>query len=121
RVLRSGTPYARAVAEDRIVDARFDMEVGDATVSAWQTLFEELTGTAIGGGEGIGLGSVGTIGHGSGTGTGQGFGSGHGRLGASIATGVAYWSPPVRTDDKGHVKIRVPLGDIETTWRIALV
>ena len=119
RVLKSGTPYASAVQEDRIVDAKFDMEVGDATVSAWQTLLEEFTGTALGGG--IGLGSIGTIGHGAGTGTGQGFGSGHGRLSTGVPTGVAFWSAPTRTDASGRVRIKVPLGDIETTWRIALV
>ncbi|MEP7122041.1 MAG: alpha-2-macroglobulin family protein [Byssovorax sp.] len=122
RVLRSGTPYADAVSEDRIVDAKFDLEVGDATVSAWQTLFEELTGSSLGGvGEGIGLGGIGTVGHGSGSGSGSGFGSGHGRLSSGISTGAAFWSVPKRTDDHGHVRIHVPLGDIETTWRIALV
>lgn len=122
RVLKSGSPYARAVGEDRLVDARYELEVGDATVEAWQKTLEELTGTDLGGrGEGIGLGSIGTVGHGSGTGTGQGFGSGHGRMGGSISTGIAYWAPPVRTDAQGHLRLRVPLGDIETTWRIVLV
>jgi hypothetical protein len=123
RVLRSGTPYAEAVQEDRIVDAKLDMEVGDTTVAGWEALFNAFTGTILGGGlgltgigeggggrgEGIGLGGIGTIGHGAGRGT------------TGIPTGVAFWSPPVRTDDKGRVKIKVPLGDIETTWRIALV
>jgi hypothetical protein len=119
RVLRSSTPYAKAVQEDRLVDAKLDMEVGEATVSAWQTMLESLTGTA--------LGNIGTVGHGSGTGSGQGFGSGHGRLGGShrsvapITTGVAWWSPPVRTDAQGHVRFHVPLGDAETTWRVALI
>jgi len=124
RVLESKTPYAEAVDEDRLVDARLDMEVGEATVSAWQSLFEELTGTS--------LGSIGTVGHGAGTGTGEGFGSGHGRLGGShqvraprVQMGVTkdgtVWLPPVRTDAKGHVKLRIPLGGVETTWRVALV
>ncbi|MDF2693968.1 MAG: Large extracellular alpha-helical protein, partial [Labilithrix sp.] len=79
RVLRSGSPYADAVEEDRIVDAKWDMVVSEETVQAWQRLFEELTGTTLGNGiglsgvgeggggrgEGIGLGSVGTLGHGS--------------------------------------------------------
>ncbi|HLM75805.1 MAG TPA: hypothetical protein VK459_23985, partial [Polyangiaceae bacterium] len=121
RVLRSGTPYAEAVSEDRIADAKVDMEVGDATVSAWEAMFSELTGTALGAGlglsgvgqggggrgEGIGLGGIGTIGHGRGT--------------VGVPTGVAFWSRPIRTDASGKVKIRVPLGAIETTWRIALV
>jgi hypothetical protein len=121
RVLKSGTPYAQAMGEDRIVDARFDMEVGEATVAGWQSLLEELTGKQ--------LGSIGTIGHGAGTGSGQGFGSGHGRLGGShqtrgstgLSTGVAWWSPPQRTDARGHVRFHVPLGDAETTWGITLV
>src|SRR6187399_2180284 len=84
-------------------------------------VLEELTGQTLG-----------TIGHGSGVGLGQGFGSGHGRLGggrtaksprvtAGIATGAAWWSPPQRTDDKGHLRLHVPLGDVETTWRLAIV
>ncbi len=126
RVLKSGSPYASAVEEDRIVDAKWDMVVSDETVNAWQHMFDELTGTEMGGlglsgvgeggggrGEGIGLGNIGTIGHGSGTGTGRGSGA--------IATGDAYWSPPLRTDAEGRVKLTIPLGDAETTWRIALV
>ncbi|MFT3773093.1 MAG: alpha-2-macroglobulin family protein [Minicystis sp.] len=121
RVLRSGTPYAKAAQEDRLVDARLDMEVGEATVSAWQRIMEELTGTVLGGVVG---GSLGGIGAGGG---GLGYGSGHGRLGGSgrrsagMTSGVYWWSPPVRTDDRGHVRFHVPLGDAETTWRIAFV
>ncbi|XXT46233.1 hypothetical protein WMF23_33205 [Sorangium sp. So ce542] len=85
RVLRSGTPYARAVGEDRLVDARFDMEVGDATVSAWESLLEELTGTSLG--EGSGLGGLGLSGVGSGSGA--GFGQGHGKLGGAARTSTA--------------------------------
>lgn len=121
RVLASGTPYARAVGEDRVVDAKLDMQVGDATVSEWQTLLEELTGT-----------SLGSIGHGGGTGSAAGYGSGQGRLGgshregtvrfgASISTGAAWWAPPQRTDAKGHLRLRIPLGALETTWRVVLV
>ncbi len=124
RVLATRTPYAEAVSEDTLVDARLDMDVGDATVSAWQSLFEQLTGTS--------LGEVSTVGHGSGTGSGQGYGSGHGRLGGShrasaprLRMGVTRdnttWIPPVRTDARGHVTLRIPLGGVETTWRVALV
>ncbi len=121
RVLKSGTPYAIAVQEDRIVDAKWDMEVGETTVSAWQTMFEELTGSALGSGGGVGAGGIGLGGVGSG-----GGGIGHGRAGSVRVTtgnpsGVAFWSPPMRTDANGRVVIHVPLGDIETTWRIALV
>lgn len=126
RVLKSRTPYAEAVQEDRMVDARHDMEVGDATVHAWSQLFTSLFGNTVGEafgagglglsgvgsggggrGEGIGLGSIGTIGHGRGT-----FG---------VDDGVAFWSAPLRTDPQGKVKLRVPLRDYETTWRLALV
>ncbi|XXX81273.1 alpha-2-macroglobulin family protein [Sorangium sp. So ce134] len=123
RVLRSGTPYARAIGEDRLVDAKFDMEVGDATVSAWESLLEELTGTSLG--EGIGLGGIGAIGAGSGSGS--GFGQGRVRLGAAARTsygaprGVLFWSPPQRTDRDGRLRMRVPLGDVETTFRLAFV
>jgi hypothetical protein len=124
RVVRSGTPYARAMSEDRIVDARFDLEVGDATVSAWQSLFEQLTGTALG--ESYGAGGLGMTGEGEGGG-GRGEGIGLGGIGTlgrgttGIATGAAYWSIPQRTDPDGHVRLHIPLGDVETTWRVALV
>lgn len=122
RVLKSGTPYARALSEDEVVDARWDMLVSDATVASWESTLMKATGTALGGGgrgEGIGLGSIGTMGHGSGSGS--GFGSGHGRVGFSMAKGVAYVAPPVRTDAQGKVTIDIPLGDVETTWQVALV
>jgi hypothetical protein len=128
RVVRSGSPYARAMQEDKIVDARWDMIVADATVSAWQQLFAELTGRELGlsagglglsgvgeggggRGEGIGLGAIGTLGHGAGTGRGS----------AGVTNGDAYWAAPVRTDAEGRVRISVPLGSAETTWRVAFV
>ena len=128
RVVRSGSPYARAMQEDKLVDAKWDMVVSETTVAAWQKLFEELTGRELGfgagglglsgvgeggggSGSGIGLGSIGSIGHGAGTGRGS----------AGISNGDAYWSPPVRTDAEGRVRISVPLGGGETTWRVAFV
>src|SRR5262249_18680965 len=60
-------------------------------------------------------------GHGVGGGTGWRSGPGRGRLTAATPTGVAFGSPPMRTDANGRVTIHVPLGDVETTWRIALV
>ncbi len=60
----------------------------------------------------IGLGGIGAGGHGAGVGYGRG---------SAISTGASFWSAPQRTDDHGHVRVHVPLGDIETTWRIALV
>ena len=118
RVVRSQSPYANAVQEDRLVDAKWDMVVSEDTVRSWDSLFTELTGTALG------LGGMGTVGYGSG-----GGGGAHMRQGATavtrgtsgVTTGDAYWSPPVRTDAEGRVKLTVPLGDVETTWRIALV
>lgn len=121
RVLRSGSPYALASSEDRVVDGKLDMEVAESTVAAWQSLLEEFTGTKLG--------------HGAGTGTGQGFGSGHGRLGSShrtkppmvrmgatsVVRGEAVWLQPVRTDANGHVQISAPLGDLDTTYGVALI
>jgi hypothetical protein len=117
RVLRSRTPYADAMGEDEIVDARLDMRVSDATVSAWQEMFARFTGTGLGGG-----------------GTGEGYGNGHGRLGGShvtrapairggqaIVTDTTRWTEPVATDASGHARIRLTLGDAETTWRVAVL
>ena len=119
RVLRSKTPYAEAVGEDRLVDARLDMQVSDETVAKWESLLETLTGTSLGlsgigeggggRGEGIGLGTIGTIGHGA------------GRSGFGITTENVVWLPPARTDANGRVRLEVPLGDVETTWRVALI
>ncbi len=121
RVVKSGSPYARAMSEDELVDAKLDMEVADATVSSWSSVMDNATGTH--------LGSIGLIGHGEGGGgTGQGFGSGHGtlrggstRVQGSLTTGDAFFQPPQRTDAQGHVHFSVPLGDIETTWGLGLL
>ena len=124
RVLRSKTPYAEAVQEDRLVDARWDMVVSEETVQAWQQVLEELTGTALGSG-GLGLGGVGSGGGGRGEGIGLGgmgtIGHGSGRGSFGISTGDAFWTAPVRTDAEGRVKLTIPLGDVETTWRLALI
>ncbi len=120
RVVRSGTPYANALSEDRIVDAKFEMEVADATIESWKALLEKETGMALGAGgrgEGIGLSGVGS----SGGGTGQGFGSGHGRMSGSGHVARTQWLEPMRTDAKGHLRMRVPLGPQETTWRVGLL
>ncbi len=122
RVVRSGSPYALAVQEDRIVDARWDMEVSDDTVAAWQALLHEWTGESLGSG-GLGLSGVGEGGGGSGSGIGLGNAGtiGHGRGSSGISTGDAFWSPPVRTDAQGRVRMSIPLGDVETTWRVAFL
>ncbi len=117
RVVKSGSPYARAMGEDKIVDSRLDMRVGEETVGKWKSLLNEFTGTELS--------------------TGQGFGSGNGRLGGSHraktpslrmgATQVtrdksAYvFSAPVRTDKDGIARLRLPLGADETTYRVLLV
>jgi hypothetical protein len=121
RVLRSRTPYGRAVREDEIVDARWDMRVGDDTVDAWKQTLEKLTGQKLGDVEdSYGSGGLGSVAGGS------GYGSGHGGLGGrreshGIDVGPSAWLPPVRTDDRGHVHLVVPLRDAETTWQIVLV
>jgi hypothetical protein len=120
RVLASKTPYANAVEEDRIVDAKWDMRVGDETVSAWSKLLEELTGQMLGDqiGEAFGVGGLGLSGSGSG---GGGTGFGYGRGSGGIDLSGTHWLPPVRTDEQGRVRLSVPLGDAETTWQVVLV
>ncbi len=114
RVLRSGTPYAEAMGEDRIVDAPLDLRVADATIAAWEEVLSKYTGTVLG--------------------DEAGFGSGHGRLGGSHrtkspqirmgATSVSRpvaqvgWSAPVRTDARGVARIDVDLGGDETKYRV---
>jgi hypothetical protein len=120
RVLKAGTPYAKAGLEEELVDAGFDMLAADKTVSHWQQTFDRATGTSLGGlglrgigeggggrGEGIGLGGLGLTGHGGGRGTG--------------ATGIAFMSEPVQTDENGRARVRVQIGAEETTWKIALI
>ena len=119
RVLASKTPYAKAVEEDRLVDAKWDMQVGDETVEAWKKTLEELTGTTWDkeGTETYGVGGLGDLGAGSG---GGGTGSAS-RSSKAVDPGPARWLPPIRTDDRGHVRLSVPLGDAETTWQIVLI
>jgi Alpha-2-macroglobulin family len=119
RVLVSKTPYASAVEEDRLVDAKWDMRVSDETVQAWTDLLQELTGRTMGdqSGQGYGSGGLGSL---SGNEIGSAYGAG-GRGSTAIDPGSAHWLPPVRTDERGHVHLTVPLGDAETTWQIVLV
>jgi hypothetical protein len=120
RVLAKGTPYAKAVDEDRLVDARWDMRVGEETVEAWKNLIEELTGQSLGdqsGAGGLGLADVGA----GAAGYGRGSGTLGGRRSRSIELGAAQWLPPVRTDANGKLRLAVPLGDAETTWQIVVV
>ncbi|MEP6653507.1 MAG: alpha-2-macroglobulin family protein [Myxococcales bacterium] len=124
RVLRSGTPYGRAVHEDDVVDARFDMRVGDETVDGWKATLEKHTGQKLGGDdEATVTGGLGMAGHGSGYGSGYGRGAGALRARSShgIDIGPAEWLPPARTDARGHLHLSVPLRDTETTWKIVLV
>jgi hypothetical protein len=121
RVVKSGSPYARAMQEDLLVDSKLDMEVAQSTVDAWSTTMETVTGLQLGlgmvghgeggggSGYGMGMGGIGTIGHGSGRGV------------RSLTNGDAYFQTPVRTDANGHVHFTVPLGDIETTWGLGLL
>ena len=120
RVLAPKTPYAKAVDEDRLVDARWDMRVGDDTVAAWKETMEALTGTELGGSGGLGMAGTGD-GGGYGNGAGGLGGVGHGRSTHGIDVGPAIWLPPVRTDEHGHARLVVPLPDGETTWQVVLV
>ncbi|MBL8744683.1 MAG: hypothetical protein JNK04_26420, partial [Myxococcales bacterium] len=117
RVVKSGTPYAEAMGEDRIADAWLDMRVAESSITAWKELMDAYTGTELG--------------------SGAGFGSGSGRLGGSHrtkppsirmgATSVTrrtphyVWRAPVRTDAQGVARFDVPLGGDETTYRIILL
>ncbi len=122
RVLVSRTPYARAVDEDRLVDARWDMQVSDDTIAAWKDTLEALTGSEFGEKDVIGTGGLGAA-------DGSGYGSGAGGLGGrreghsthGIEIGPAIWLPPVRTDEHGHTRLSVSLPDGESTWQIVLV
>ncbi len=119
RVLREDSPYARAMDEQRLVDARWELVVGDPTVEHWSELFERLTGTSLM--ETTGMGGLGSYATGSGGGGFSGASLG-GRGAMRIATaGRLAWIPPQRTDADGRVTIEVPLPDQETTWTIALV
>lgn len=118
RVLKSGSIYARAVNEDRVADARYEIVVGDATVAAWRELFETLTGTSLG--DSVGIGGLGTSGYGGGGG-GIGRGSGRGRVSRGHAIPPATWIAPTRTGADGRVVFDVPLGDADTTWQIIVV
>lgn len=121
RVLRSGTPYARAVEEDRLVDARYDVVVGDDTVAMWSELFQSFTGSVLGSAGAMGLGTVGYGAGGGGRGAALHAGSGTVRGGQGIVTPATVWIPPQRTDAQGRVRLRLPLGDHETTWRMSLI
>jgi len=120
RVLTSGSPYAKAVDEDHLVDARYEVVVGDATIEAWKSLFETLTGTVLG--SSMGIGGLGTMGHGSGgRGSHSSYGHGGGRMSYGVNTVSSIAIPPQRTDAQGRLKLKVKLGDAETTWRITIV
>lgn len=115
RILKSGTPYANAMGEDRVVDSRLDMQVADATVDNWSTILTSFTGTQL-------------------SSSGAGFGNGSGRLsgshrtkppqvrmGATSVSGrdpIYELAPPVRTDADGIARLKLRLGADETTYRV---
>lgn len=121
RVLRSGTPYAIATDEDKVVDAQFDLQIAQSSVDAWSNTLQEATGTALGGvsdlgggrGEGIGLG-------GSGSG-GGGMGIRQGRTRVSGGTGFRALLAPRAIGADGSVRLEVPLGADEGVYRVLLV
>lgn len=118
RILKSGTPYANAMGEDRVVDSKLDMQVAEATVDNWSSILTSFTGTQLSSG-------------------GVGFGNGSGRLGGSHRakapqvrmgrTSVSGRDPvyelaaPVRTDADGIARLKLPLGADETTYRVLLL
>lgn len=118
RILKSGTPYAVAMGEDRIADAMLDLRVAESSISAWSRLLEDSTGTQLGDND-------------------RGQGSGAGRLGGSHrtkapqlrmgATSVtrsapySRWLAPVAVDASGIARLSVPLGADETTYRVVLL
>lgn len=116
RVVREGTPLARAVDEQRMVDARWDVEVSDATVSKWKDILEKMidTGELMGG---------------FGSGSGQGFGGGNGRLGGSHSAKsprIRYGSDdgfqmPVDIGPDGRAVLELKLGAEEANYRGLLV
>lgn len=116
RVVREGTPLARAVDEQRMVDARWDVEVSDATVAKWNEILEKMidTGELVGG---------------FGTGSGQGFGSGGGGLGGSHmgkSPRIRYGSDdgfqaPVEIGPDGRAVLELKLGAEEANYRGLLV
>jgi hypothetical protein len=116
RVVREGTPLARAVDEQRMVDARWDVEVSDATVAKWTEILEKMIDTG-------GLIS------GFGSGTGQGFGSGSGRVGGSHSAKeprLRYGSDdgfqaPVDIGPDGRAVLELKLGAEEANYRGLLV
>lgn len=77
--------------DSRASGARSIVSAGDPLTNDFGSADLGLSGYGGSGGtgEGIGLGSIGTLGKGAGTGAGQGFGSGHGLLGGEHRT-----SPP---------------------------
>ncbi len=117
RVVKTGSPYAQAMGEDRIADAWLDMRVAESSINAWKQLMDAHTGTALGDAEGAGSGS-------------GRLGGSHRskppqvRMGATSVSGRDphfVWRAPVRTDDKGVARFEVPLGADETTYRIIVL
>lgn len=138
RVLRTGSPYAQAVHEDELVDAKWNLVVGDDTVKNWQDIFKRSTGQSLLGSEDDSAGEVlgsedGSSGEGEGGGgRGEGFSLGGGGLGvtghgagggrsSSEYPTYSRWLSPVRTDAQGRARLTIPLGPVESTWKVWLV
>lgn len=118
RVVKSGTPYAKVMAEDRIADAMLDLRVAESSIAAWSRLLEDSTGTQLGDSD-----------RGQGSGSGRLGGSHRSkapqiRMGATMVTRSApysRWLPPVAVDASGVARLEVTLGGDETTYRVALL
>ncbi|MBI2377256.1 MAG: hypothetical protein HYV07_24865 [Deltaproteobacteria bacterium] len=119
RALKSGSPYAIAVDEDALVDARDDLVVGDAVVESWRNALERGTGDVFGEAfGGFGVSGIGSGGGGSGSG---GLGSRAATISTRGASSRSSFLPPVRADEAGRAVLRVPLGPEETTWLVGVV
>ena len=79
--------------------------------------FYKLEERAGGYGEGIGLGSVGTLGHGAGVGSGSAFGSSVVAARKDLRANAAF-SPLLKTDSRGRVTLTVKMPDSLTRYRI---
>lgn len=118
RIVKSGTPYAKAMAEDRIADAMLDLRVAESSIAAWTRLLEDSTGTRLGDND-----------RGQGSGSGRLGGSHRAkapqiRMGATMVTRSApysRWLAPVAVDASGVARLSVPLGADETTYRVVLL
>ena len=109
-------PFYQRVTEGTTHESTIDMVrdsgdvlAGDPGASLYK--LDEMEGG--GRGEGIGLGSIGTLGHGAGTGGGSGVVTSRKDFRAN-----AVFSPMLRTDSNGRVTLTVKMPDSLTRYRV---